>query len=1574
MSGSVDNKVVKMTFDNSSFQKNVSETMSSLDKLKAALNFDGAKKGMSTLGAEAGKVNLGPIHTQIESVNAGFLAMATVAATALSGITTKALAAGGQMVKSLSLQPITEGFQEYETNMESIQTILANTKSDGTNLEQVNAALDEMNEYSDKTIYNFSQMSKNVSKFTAAGIDLETSVSSIKGLANVAALTGVKNEEAQRAMFQLSQALSSGTVKLRDWVSVEQTGGMAGEQFQKALVTTGQAMGELTQMPVGSTFEDWTDKNGKFRDTLESGWLTADVLTTTLGAIAGDLDAIELSDMGFTDEQVVQMVELGQTALASATDVKTATQLFQTIKETIGSGWAKSFQTVIGNFVEAKALFTNLNNYIGGFIAKNAEARNKVLAEWKWFGGREQLMGGLMASLGALRSILKPVGDAFREVFPKKTAVDLYNITKAFREFAERMMLSESGANRLKQIFTGVFSIFSIGIAVIKGLHSVFRAIVSVFFEIISGFGGAAGSAGDFITKLREMLVDGGGIEKFFKGITDNIAKLGDAVNWVKEKLAGVFTFGKGGGGKGGDPGAFAGIVEKLKNLFERLGEIANEIGSKISTAKNAIGDFFGELGKGASSAGEGIANGVENFIQKITDALTSDAFAPALAAVGVGIFGAIGLGIRGFLKSGQGVFDSLKEVMAQIGTSAADVLDSVSGAVKSFQNNIRADTLRKIAIAMAILTVSLIALSFIDGKKLATALAGVAAGMAALVGSLALLAKIETNPVKMTALAISMSLVAVAAALLGVAVTIFSKMNLGDMAKGLLGVFFAMDIMARAAQVFSKNNSSFIATGFSLIIMSGALWIFAQAVKMFNDIDAGVLLKGMFTIGVILAGFALFTNLVDKDELMKLAIAFGLMVVSLHGMKRVIEQMAAIPAGELIKGLLAVGASLAIIVIAVKNLPEKSEMTKAGAGLLLIAASLWIVAEAVTKLSQINLVGLGAALFSVLFLMTIMVNAANLMTTAMPGAAAMVVMAGALWLLAEVITKIGAIPFGDLLKGLLGLAGILLILGLAAAALVAFPLLGVALEVIGTSLILIGVGFGAFGAGIYLAAKGLETFIKLGDKAGPALVDMLTNVASVVPEMAKAFGTAFVEFIKVIADKAGEIVDAMGELLTKILDKIIELAPKFGEAMNAIMDVLLTTIETQGPRLIEVGLMILTNFLTGIRDNIELITTLGLEILTNFINGMTAGLPNLAASITFFIQVLAQQFALNIPIIIQAGVDMLVAFLNGLALAIPQIATSIANVVIAFVTAVGNEGGRIAGAGVTALTAFVLGILGAIPGAITAAGQVIEDIITAFGDAGEDIVTAGKDATLSFLDGLVEDTLAIINGAGKLLLELLDGIEKAIRRFSPEIREKGKGIAGALIDGITGGLGEKAGKVIDKIKEIAGDTIGKALEVFGINSPSRVFRKIGRGLNEGLILGIQDDAGKSVNAVKGMANSTIVAFGQAMSGIDLGNMDEFNPVITPVLDLTRVSNDARSLAGMLGTAPMTASLSAQQARYLSGAQTTSTATPDATAAGGPTEIKFEQNIYAPEALTTDDIYRSTRGQIAMAKEELQIP
>jgi hypothetical protein len=280
MSG-VDNKIVKMTFDNSSFQKNVSQTMSSLDALKKSLDFKGAGEGMKGIGSAAGKVDLSPIHTQIESVNTGFLAMATVAATALSGITSKAVAAGGQIVKALAVDPVTDGFKEYETNIDSIQTILANTKSKGSNLEDVNAALDEMNTYSDKTIYNFSQMAKNVSKFTAAGVDLETSVSSIKGLANVAALMGVKNEEAQRSMFQLSQAVSTGTVKLRDWISVENSG-MAGEQFNAALVETGQALGTLTRMPVGSTFKDWTDENGSFRDSLESGWLTAEVLTLSL--------------------------------------------------------------------------------------------------------------------------------------------------------------------------------------------------------------------------------------------------------------------------------------------------------------------------------------------------------------------------------------------------------------------------------------------------------------------------------------------------------------------------------------------------------------------------------------------------------------------------------------------------------------------------------------------------------------------------------------------------------------------------------------------------------------------------------------------------------------------------------------------------------------------------------------------------------------------------------------------------------------------------------------------------------------------------------------------------------------------------------------------------------------------------------------------------------------------------------------------------------------------------------------------------------------------------------------------
>ncbi|MET0786631.1 MAG: tape measure protein, partial [Paenisporosarcina sp.] len=342
---SVDDRIVRMEFDNASFERKIDSTITSLGHLEKALKFDSAKQGFSDISASADKLHFGGMSAAIEGVSAKFIALSTIAITALSHITTQAISTGVQLAKSLSLDQIISGFKEYELNMQSIQTILSNTKADGTNLQQVNAALDELNKYADQTIYNFGQMTKNIGTFTAAGVDLDTSVQSIKGISNLAAISGSSAEQASSAMYQLSQAVSTGTLRLQDWNSVVNAG-MGGEVFQKALFETGKTLGTIKDVPIDKTFEEWTAAGNTFRGSLEEEWLTAEVLTTTLQGFTGEMTEAQLLAIGYTKEQAAQIMELGQTGVEAATKVRTLTQLIATTKESIGSGWSESFRIV----------------------------------------------------------------------------------------------------------------------------------------------------------------------------------------------------------------------------------------------------------------------------------------------------------------------------------------------------------------------------------------------------------------------------------------------------------------------------------------------------------------------------------------------------------------------------------------------------------------------------------------------------------------------------------------------------------------------------------------------------------------------------------------------------------------------------------------------------------------------------------------------------------------------------------------------------------------------------------------------------------------------------------------------------------------------------------------------------------------------------------------------------------------------------------------------------------------------------------------------------------------------------
>ena len=374
MSANVDKRIVEMQFDNAQFENGIQTSIKSLDNLEKSLNLkDAATKGFQAVADASKNLDLTSIANNVDTISSRFTNLGIIGVTVLQNITTAAMRAGQQLLESLTIKPVKMGFDEYETQINAIQTILANTSSKGTTLDQVNEALDELNKYADLTIYNFTEMTKNIGTFTAAGVELETAVAAIKGIANLGAIYGSTSQQVSTAMYQLSQALAAGRVSLMDWNSVVNAG-MGGEVFQESLKETARVH--------GIAIDEMIEKNGSFRESLtKEGWLTSEILTETLAKFTGDLSAEQLKAIGYTDEQIQKIIELGETANDAATKVKTFTQLFSTIGEAIQSGWTNTWEIIIGDFEEAKSFLTDISDLTSEYISKSADSRNNFLKE-----------------------------------------------------------------------------------------------------------------------------------------------------------------------------------------------------------------------------------------------------------------------------------------------------------------------------------------------------------------------------------------------------------------------------------------------------------------------------------------------------------------------------------------------------------------------------------------------------------------------------------------------------------------------------------------------------------------------------------------------------------------------------------------------------------------------------------------------------------------------------------------------------------------------------------------------------------------------------------------------------------------------------------------------------------------------------------------------------------------------------------------------------------------------------------------------------------------------------------------
>lgn len=1276
-----------------------------------------AAKGILGIQTAVDNINMSNITKQMDSVTAKIEPMQAALAGMFAGLGQKAMAYGMTTMQNFT-QGLKDGFAEYETQINSVQTILANTQSKGTNIDDVNKALAELNTYADQTIYNFSEMTRNIGTFTAAGVDLDTSVSAIKGIANLAAVSGSNSQQASTAMYQLSQALATGTVKLMDWNSVVNAG-MGGEVFQDALIRTSERL--------GTGAKNYIEAEGSFRDSLQKGWLTADVLNETLKQMAGAYSEAELMQQGYTEAQAKEITQLANTATNAATKVKTFTQLMDTYKEAVGSGWTRIWQLMFGDFEEAQEGFSRLSDQLGKMVTESSNAREAVVKQWADLGGRKELFGFFSDAITMVQSWVKPIKEGFAEVFSGNMGQALYNFTKGLHDLVKALTLTGNGATALKNVA--------------KALATVLKIVLEVVKLVASAFGLLFGVIGKIFGVISTLVVKLGDLINYFKGLVDASKIVERVTNAWKSSLDGItlvlttvgeaFTgFFQGvkqgffGGGSGGGQ-SFINIPKILDNIgngFKSFGDRVNQAGrnfrkafeenfgsaaqiaEKVSTTiRNAIeavkpvfnwiGDKLGEVGRA-----------LKRFFGDLSGQITLKNFLDLFNS-GVLTMVLMNLNkITGAFKDFTGLFKMGKKLQKGID----DVLKGVSKSFSSFESEFSVGKIAAIAGSIFALSHALNELAALDASELAVGIGGLTTAFGSLVGTMAALGSLANmkkskkdgagNIIEETvfdfdgirklipgiiAISGSMLLLAKAASMLkGMKpeeiATIF-----GAMSAAILSIGGSVALMGHIdTNAMNAVGANLMAVGKNFMLIAGGLLVMAIAVAKIASLKPDELARGLGTIGGalvavggVMAGLGFlqgYGGSFDKigATFLMIAGAIDLLVIPIGILgKMKLETLA--------KGLGAIAIGLGLISGALAGLGYLQGMGGSYLGVasavMAMAGAINLLVVPIALLGHMSLATLAKGIGAVAFALGGMVAAMTYLSkvgtkgaaTLYMTAGAVVAFAGAVAIMAVPIKMIGSMDLGGVIKGLIGLGGAM------AAIVVASKQMGSV-----SNLKEVAVGIVAFAGAMMVMAVAFrmmggistEGLIKSLVGFSATLLGLFYALKVLMPMMASSIPT-WLAFTKgmalfgvgVLAFGAGLValsagVTALSGSITIVLEMIKVMLISF---ISFIPDLLASLVSA-----ITGALKVLV---AGLPD---LLTQLGevLSIVTEFLIDQC---PKLAeAAITLLDEVL-KKVAAHAPSITESLVQILVASLNAISGHAPEITHAVGNVINAIFDAI---------------------------------------------------------------------------------------------------------------------------------------------------------------------------------------------------------------------------------------------------------------------------------------------------------------
>lgn len=1528
---SIDNRIVNMQFNNRGFESGVSTTLNSLKKLNESLKMKDASKGLTDISDNLNKVNgsgLSGLSKGVEAITSKFSALGVVATTALVNITNRAVNAGMALAKSLTIEPVMTGFSEYETKMGAIQTILTNTAHEGKTLTDVTAVLDELNTYADQTIYNFAEMTRNIGTFTAAGVGLDTSAAAIKGIANLAAASGSTSQQASTAMYQLSQALAAGKVSLMDWNSVVNAG-MGGKLFQDALIRTSEVL--------GTNAEGMIKKYGSFRESLTKGeWLTSEVLTETLKQLSGAYTEADLIAQGFTESQAKEIVRLSETATAAATEVKTVTQLIDTMKESVQSGWAQSWEYIIGDKDQATKTLTAVKDAFESMIKPSTDARNEMLKFWNETGGRDDVIKGFSNIFGSLGKVLGSVRDAFKEVFPPMTGETLVKLSEGFKNFTEKIKISDETAKKIKDTFQGVFSVFGVVGDAFKSVLSIFGSGVGIFGKLGSAALTVTGAIGKFFSNMYESLH----ASRIFENAT-NAVKGG--LNSLDRFLTSVGTA----------IGNLIGNLSKLnfKPIFDLLKEIGSGVGESLLEIFEGIGDAIGNID---------------------------------LGQLLVAFAGLAGADIFKSIKDSLGKFGETLGSFKDIGKGVIDIFDSVKGCLESYQKDLNASTLLKIATAIGILAAALLVLASIEPTKLESGVLAMAGLLLELVAGMSLLTKAIAGAKFGQLAAVSATLIALAAALgiMALALKSLSGLSWEGIAKGLVGLAGSMLILAAGTHLMNTASKGMIKSAAAMVVMAAAMIVMAEAVKRFGELKFTDMLQGLLGVGVVLAELGLFMKLTTANK-MGVANAAGILVLAaaiqvlqdavakfgemdttalvkgLASLGVILLELAAftaltagsggilvtaaamvvlagainlmVPAitglgnlswEQIAKGLVSLASSLTLLGAAAIVIPG-GKLAAVGAGLAVMSAAMLILGQALNSLGDMSWEGIAKSLVALAGSLTIFAVAMAAMSTGLVGASAMLVMAAAMAIFTPQLIAMANLSWGQIAAGLVMLAGSFAVIGVAGLALT--PLAPV-LVALAAAIALLGVGCLAAGAGVSAFAAGMGLLAGIGAAGGAALAAVLNELIKLLPKFAKALGDSLIEFGKAIVEGIPKLATSMVQCMTVMADAILEAIP----------------------RMVSLAVDFIVEFCQAITDNAPRLITAATDMIVALVDGLTSNIGKIVdAGVNLIVELLAALEA-RVGELTQAGIDLGIAIIEGLANGISENQERIEDamrklgeaLLDAFkgVLGIHSPSTEMNKAGVDTIEGLLQGITSKVEEVKTKMKTLAEDMLKAIKDKLTEWYNAGKETISNLIKGISEkasevktkitnaimeaynnaktkvsqflevgrETISnIIKGIQQRVSQISTNIGNAISKAKQTASKKAaefKSVGTNIIDGLKNGITSAASRVAEAARSVVERAISAAKNALKINSPSRVFMEIGDYTVQGLAKGLDDNADKVDDPATRLARRAIDTVSNTISAISnaLNGEIDTSLVITPVMDLSNVNNGVKTIRDMI--------------------------------------------------------------------------